>query len=377
MTRFKVTLTTRGAILLVMLGIGFVFLWTVRPVLPPLIWAFIVAYIFDPLVRWGTRRLRLPRLVVVALLFAIMVGALIWGFIALRPVLVREMRDLIQAVPRIVADVQEYMLGSAPIDILGVVVDIGALKEELNRAVQTSVGGIGRQAIPFVVRAVGSLFHVILFLIASFYLLLDLDKLGQAVVNFLPRRWRLDVIPLLAGMEGVLGNYIRGQVLLIVIQILASGVVLSALNVRYALLLAIVTGVVEIFPVIGPWTAGAIAVSVSLTQQTTLFGGDSTMLAVAVALAYFVMRQLEDIFVIPNVVGKVMEMHPLLVLFALTAGSYLGGILGLLIAVPIAAVVKLDLGFVRDKFMEEERINAAEKRAGNQPVDADEDENAG
>ena len=369
MTRFRVTLTTRGAIMLVFLGIGFVFLWTIRPVLPPLIWAMIVAYIFDPAVRWFSEKLRLPRFVVVSLLFALFVSVFVWAFIALRPILVRETRDLLVAIPRIVADVQEYALGSAPIDILGVVVDIGALKTELNRAVQTSVSDLGRQAIPFVVRAAGSLFHAIFFLIATFYLLLDMHKIGPAIVRFLPRRWRLDVIPLLHRNEQVLGNYIRGQALLILIQMAACWVVLTVLQVRYSLLLAIVTGAVEIFPVIGPWTAGAIAVSVSLTQQTTLFGGNSAMLAAAVGISYFVMRQLEDIFVIPNVVGKIMEMHPLLVLFSLTAGSYLAGILGLLIAVPIAAVVKLNLGFVHDKFVEEERIYAAERHAGAVPDD--------
>jgi predicted PurR-regulated permease PerM len=365
MTRFHVTLSTRGAVLLVVLGCGFLFLWTVRPVLPPLIWALIVAYIFDPAVRWTARRLRFPRFVVVALFFAILVALLIWGFIAMRPILLRQTRELLVAIPRIFADVQEFVFGSAPIEVLGIVVDTSALKAELNRAVQNSMTTVGRQAIPFVVAAVSSIFHIVLFLIATFYLLLDLDKVGPAIVNFLPRRWRLDVIPLLARMEKVLGDYIRGQVLLIVIMSAASWVVLTALNVRYALLLAIVTGIVEIFPVIGPWTAGAIAVSISLTQPTTLFGGNSAILAATVAASYFILRQLEDIFIIPNVVGKVMEMHPLMVLFALTAGGYLAGILGVLIAVPIAAVVKLGLRFVHERFMDEERIYAAERRAKN------------
>ncbi len=362
MTRFRVTLTTRGAVLLVVLGMGFVFLWSVRPVLPPLIWALIVAYIFDPAIRWISQKLHVRRGVIVALLFAILVASLTWGFFALRPILLREIHDLTIAIPRILSDMEAYILGTTPIDIMGTVIDPTDLRNELTKAAQSSLSGLGRQAIPFMVRALSSIFHVVLFLIATFYLMMDLDKVGPGIVNFLPRRWRVQVIPLLRDMERVLGNYMRGQVLLIGIMSVASLIALSALQVRYSLLLAIVTGVVEIFPVVGPWAAGAIVVSVSLTQPTTLFGGNSAVLAAAIAATYFILRQLENIFVIPNVVGKVMEMHPLLVLFALTAGGHLAGLLGVLIAVPIAAVVKLVLAFLRGKLREEERAYSAERR---------------
>ena len=377
MTRFRVTLTTRGAVLLVVLGIGFVFLWTVRPVLPPLIWALIVAYILDPLVRWFANRLRVRRVFTVAFLFTLFVTVLVWAFLAMRPILMREMRDLTIAIPRIADEVQDYVLGSAPIDILGVIIDPTALRSEFGRAIRDSLSGFGRQAIPFVVRAASSVFSAVLFLVSTFYLLMDLDKMGPAIVNFLPRRWRVDVIPLLLDAERVLGNYIRGQVLLILFQTAASWIVLTAFGIRYSLILAIITGFVEIFPVIGPWSVGAIVVSVSLTQQTALFGGNSAMLAVAIAATYFVLRQLEDIFIIPNLVGKIMEMHPLLVLFSLTAGGYLAGILGVLIAVPVAAVIKVCLGFLHEKLLDEERTYVAEQRAGAQHAPEDEVLDAG
>jgi len=346
--------------LIVVLGIGFIFLWTIRSILSPLIWAMIVAYILDPVVDWMARRLRVRRVLIVVLLTLVLLGSLVLTFFAIRFILVRELRDLIFSIPRIAGDIQDYILGTQRIDIFGVIIDPNDLRSEISRAIQDNMSGLGRMALPFVVRAVGSVVHLFLFLISTFYLLLDFDKIGPAIVNFLPRRWRRDIIPLLRDSERVLGSYIRGQVFLILIMTVASWLVLTVLQIRYSLLLAIITGVVEIFPVIGPWTAGGIAVSVALTQPTALFNGSSTLLAIAVGLAYFSLRQLEDIFVIPNVVGKVMELHPLVVLFALTAGSYLAGILGLLIAVPIAAVVKVYLRFVHQKLIEEEQAEARE-----------------
>lgn len=371
MTRFRLTVTTRGAALFAVLGMGFVFLWSIRPVLSPLVWAFVLAYILHPGVGRVSRTLRLPRLLVVIAFFVIFLSLLIWGFVALRPVLLHETRELLASLPRISEGVQQYLLGSGPVVVFGFAFDTTTLQAELNHAVQNTAAALGRQAIPFVWRAVSSVFHVAFFLLATFYLLLDMPKIGPALVRSLPRRWGTEVVPLLRQVEHVLGSYIRGQVILIMIQITACWIVLTVLQVRYSLLLAIVTGAVEIFPVIGPWTAGAIAVSVSLTQPTALFGGNSAMLATAVGIAYFVLRQLEDVFVIPNVVGKIMDMHPLVVLFSLTAGAYLGGILGLLIGVPIAAVVKLLLGYLRDKLIDEERSYLADK-SGNALLDDDE-----
>lgn len=373
MTRFRISISTRGALLLVLLGIGFIFLWTIRPILPPLIWALIVAYILSPAIRSIERRSGMPRLLIVFLLFGILVTFLAWAAIAVRPIVMAEFRDLLRTIPRIVAGTQEYFLGSGPIDVLGIVIDPSGIKDEMNAAVQDSVASLGRRAIPFVMRAVSSIVDTVLFLISVFYLLLDLDKVGPALVNFLPRRWRREIIPLLMDMERVLGNYIRGQMLLIIIMSVVSWIVLTVLQVRFSLLLALVTGVVEIFPVIGPWTAGGIAVSVALTQSTSLFGGSSAALAAVIAASYFILRQAEDILIIPNVVGKIMELHPLVVLFALLSGGYLAGILGVLIAVPVAAVIKLWLRFMRDKLGEEERAGAAPRRAANGESLADED----
>ncbi len=370
MTRVRVVFTTRGALFAVVLGLAAVFVWTVRSVLTPFIWALIVAYILDPLVRWFDRRLGIRRFLVVLLLFTLLVGSLVWGLAVLQPIIVDEGRELVAAAPRIAADVQAFILGNERIDIHGIVIDPAAIRSQLMKAIQDAVPELGLQAIPFLVRALNTAVHLVLFLIATFYLLLDLDKLGPALVGFLPRRWRLQVIPLLIEMESVLGRYIRGQVLLIVIMTTASWIVLTVLGIRYSLLLAIATGILEIFPVIGPWSAGAIAVSVALTQPTPLFGGNSAILAAVVGAAYFILRQLEDIFVIPNVVGKVMNLHPLLVLFALTTGGYLGGLLGVLIAVPITAVIRVYLRFLHDRFMEDEQPSRVPRRAQAKKADA-------
>ncbi|MFM8593273.1 MAG: AI-2E family transporter, partial [Chloroflexota bacterium] len=123
------------------------------------------------------------------------------------------------------------------------------------------------------------------------------------------------------------------------------------LDVDYALSLAIATGFLELIPVIGPWTAGTIAVLIALFQPTAPFGWSNTTLAIVVALVYFTLRQLEDAFVIPLVIGRIVHLHPLLVIFVLVIGTSLGGALGLILAVPMAAVLKIIMSYFYGKVM--------------------------
>jgi hypothetical protein len=134
----------------------------------------------------------------------------------------------------------------------------------------------------------------------------------------------------------------------------ASFAVLSVLGVKYALIIAIATGFLELIPLVGPWIAGAIAVTVSIFQDTTPFGWSHVGLAVVIGVAYFALRQAEDAFVIPTVIGRFVHLHPLLVIFCVVVGTALGGILGLILAVPIAAVLKILISYLYAKLITRE-----------------------
>ena len=138
----------------------------------------------------------------------------------------------------------------------------------------------------------------------------------------------------------VLGAYLRGQLLLIGLMSLVSFLVLQFIfNVPYALPLGIVTGLLEIIPLVGPVIAGALAASVALASQ-----GPGA--AIGVIIAYFILRELEDNLVMPLVVGKVVEIHPVVAIFSVLAGGAAAGVLGMILAVPVAAAIKVLLDFL-------------------------------
>jgi AI-2E family transporter len=114
---------------------------------------------------------------------------------------------------------------------------------------------------------------------------------------------------------------------------------------------AIATGFLELIPLVGPWTAGGIAVTIALFQPTAPFGWSNTSLALVVGLIYFALRQFEDAFVIPLVIGRFVHLNPFTVIFALVTGTAVAGPLGLILSVPIAAVAKIVIQFFHTKIV--------------------------
>ena len=124
-----------------------------------------------------------------------------------------------------------------------------------------------------------------------------------------------------------------------------SWIALTILHVKYALIIGIFTGFAEIVPFVGPWVAGTVAVSVSFFDGISAFGLPPIFQGIIVALVYFMLRQFEDLFVIPHVLGHATKLHPLLILFAVLAGGHLWGILGTVLAIPIAALLRIFLEY--------------------------------
>ncbi|MCL6096184.1 MAG: AI-2E family transporter, partial [Patescibacteria group bacterium] len=145
------------------------------------------------------------------------------------------------------------------------------------------------------------------------------------------------------------GSYLRGQVFLVLLVSLVLFIALSILGVKFALILAIFSGLAEIVPIIGPIVAASLAAIVAFIGGTSNFSLAPLQTAIAVVVIYTVVRQLQDYLVNPYIMGKITKLHPLVILFAVLAGEHTAGILGLILAVPIAGVLRIFLEFSLDK----------------------------
>lgn len=133
---------------------------------------------------------------------------------------------------------------------------------------------------------------------------------------------------MLVEIDRILGQFVRGEVLLIIIMSAATWVALSLMGIRYALILGLIAGVLELIPFIGPILAAVPAVGLALFQPSP-FGWTPFVSAGVVALTYFVLRHAEDYFIIPTVVGRVVELHPLVAMFAAFSGTAIAGVMGM------------------------------------------------
>ena len=355
-SRMEVTLSPRARTTIVWIGAiagGFILL-EASNALRPFIWAIITAYILHPFVSFIHRTTHLPKHLITIWLYA-MLGLLITILVInFSPVFVEQVKGIQNQVPTAIDDVQRWLDQNQrdTMDRLGLESDF--VDKRLNEAAQKIADTISAAALPVLFSTVSIAVELLIYLVASFYFIVHGERFVAAFRSVLNKRYHREFDRLIQEINVTLGAYIRGQALLVAIMAVTSFLFLTVLDVQYALIVAIVTGVLELIPLIGPWSAGAIAVAVAILQNSTPFGWSHVSLALVVAAGYFVMRQLEDAFVIPMVIGRIIHLHPLLVIFVVVIGTSLGGVLGLILAVPMAAVIKILTLYFYGKLMARE-----------------------
>lgn len=333
-------------------AITLLFLWAVRSILRPFIIAIILAYALNPIVTRVSERARLPRAVAVAGIYVILAMLLTWTVLVIFPVTTRETRELAATLPRLIVQLQNSLAQQQTITVLGVEYNLTPLSDELTSSLSSLVSNASRSLLATAVATVETLLKGILALVATFYLLMEGNRIPRAVRALTPPRYRQEFSPVVAEIDRILGRFVRGELLLILIMSFATWLALTILGIRYALLLGILAGVLELIPFIGPITAAVPAVALALFQPSP-YGWSPLVNAGLVALVYFLLRHAEDYLVIPQVVGRVVELHPLIAMFAVFSGAAIGGVLGMFLGVPVAAVLRVLSRYVYYKLVEE------------------------
>ncbi len=353
-----VTLSPRGRTVVVWLaaGIGLFVLLEAAHALKPFAWAIITAYILHPLVASIHRRTRLSKHLITGWLYALIGLILVIFLINFTPALLQQISELQQErIPEVIENIEDWFDDRQRRDERLAGIDTAFVEERLDTAGQQLTDVLGAEALPLVLSTFSVAIEGLIYLIASFYFIVYGERFVTAIRDLLNRRYHREFDRLLLDINTTLGAYIRAQVILVVIMSTASYAALRILDVDYALSIAVATGFLELIPLIGPWTAGTIAVTIALLQDSAPYDWSNATLAIVVGITYFALRQLEDAFVIPLIIGRIVHLHPLLVIFVLVMGTTLGGVLGLIIAVPCAAVIKIVVSFFYAKLMSREQ----------------------
>lgn len=356
-TTMDVTLSPRARAIVAWLAaaLGLVVLFRAAHALTPFAWAIITAYVFHPFAARVHRKTRLPKHLIATWLFALVALLLTIALINLIPPLLAQLQSLqTEKIPETIAEIEKWLEARQRADARLAGIDATFLAERLDALGTQLADLLGTEAVPLLLSTFSFAIDLLIYLIASFYFIVYGDRFVLAIREILNRRYHREFDRLLLDINSTLGAYLRGQVILVLIMSSASYAALRILDVDYALVVAVATGFLELIPLIGPWTAGTIAVLIALFQDTTPFGWSHLTLAVVVGMTYFALRQIEDAVVIPLVIGRIVHLNPLLVIFVLVVGTSLGGVLGLILAVPVAAVLKIIVSFFYAKLMARE-----------------------
>ena len=288
--------------------------------------ALIVAAAILPAARLG-ERYRVPRGVTVFVVYLVAAGVLALVARLLWPALTEQWTQFMDQLPKLIENVRGW-LGS--LDTY-----IGRWGASLSvpqaSSVQDVVGTVLANTLRVTAGVVGGVVGILAVLVIAAYLVMDARELGHGALAIVPPAYRPVVMELAEPVLDRIGGYVRGQLLVSICvgTILAIG--LTALGVRYALLIGALAAVLNVVPWLGSFIAAVLGVVAALNESAALAGGT--------VLLFWGTNVLEGKLLVPYLVGRATGLHPLSVLIALLAGAHLGGLVGALVAVPLLAAV--------------------------------------
>lgn len=274
--------------------------------------AFLLTTIFDPLVKLLTKT-KIHRNLAVVITFVLIIG-IVGGVIALiAPILVQETTNFVSALPTYLSNIG---------------IDVSVTNNLIGSLVQ-QIGGV----LNFTFSVFSNIFSVITLLVFTFYMLLGYPVMKEQITTFLGDERGKRIYKLISAIEEKLGSWSRGELLLMLAVALGNYLGYLLLKIPFALPLALLTGIFEIVPTLGPIISAVPAVLIGF--------GISPIVGVGAAAVAFVVNQLENYILVPKIMQKSAGVSPLLVLISVAVGAKLAGVMGVLIAVPFVVTLQV------------------------------------
>jgi len=335
MEQKTVTISTNTFLKVILIALAVAFVYQVRDVLIIVFVALVLAAAIDPWITAIERR-GVPRGVSIAIIFISLIAFISLVLIALVPLLADQLSQFVNAFPDLYAKGFTLVQGVKDQSILD-----GLQKgvESLNSAVSQLTQGFFTGIVGFF----GGVFTFISIFVLTFYLTMEEQGMKRLATDLAPAHYRPYLSKLFHRIEERLGNWLRGQLLLGLIIGVTTYIGLTLLGVKYALVLALIAGITELLPAIGPFIGAIPAIIVALSQEP--------ILGVWVAALYLVIQQLENHLIVPKVMSKATGLKPIIVIISLLLGAKLAGMIGIILAVPTVIIIST---FLED-FLEEKK----------------------
>ncbi|MBU1178408.1 AI-2E family transporter [Patescibacteria group bacterium] len=323
--------------------VGLLFLYLIRDLLLMIVVAIVIASAIDSWIDWLQKK-RVPRWLSVILIFALIIGAAVVIVSLLIPPIIEQAQQLASVLPEYVQTVVDKV--SVARDVIG--------QEAFDNmfaslsSMGSNVSGESFSVFGTISGILGVVFSIVIVFVLSFYFTVQEDSLKKFVRSLIPMKHRPYVDSLVGRVQKQIGYWLRGQIMLGLVVGIMLYIGLSLLGVKYALILAILGGLLEIVPYLGPIISAVPAIFLAFTQRP--------ILALFVLILYIVVQQLENHILVPKVMQRVVGLNPLITIIVILVGVKVAGILGGILAVPIATAIQVFLSDIFELKDEKDKV---------------------
>jgi len=323
---------------IISMAIGLVVLFYV---LSELKWLFIyfsfalmLAYFFDPLYRYLIHK-KVPKVLAIIIVFGIIIALLILIIFFLIPSVINQLNVLYKEIPNFIENYQNLILSIKPqLSKFINPADVEILLKENLSELQKGILGFSQTIIIYLSNIVSSItFGIVIIPLILFYLMRDIVIFKENLYIFVSRENKKEFKEVLEEIDHIVSGFIRGRIIVCFIVGTLIGIGLYFLNLKFALIIGIVSGVFNFIPYLGPIVGVILALIFAL--------GSPWWTLLMIVILFVLVNQLEAIYLNPNILGKGLGLHPLTVILSILICGQLLGILGVLVAVPLAAILKV------------------------------------
>jgi len=314
-------------------------------VISPLFIGFLIAWLLNPLVTKLTDK-GLNRSISVILIFALMIIFLYLFILLAVPAMANQIKDIVGTIPTILSDLKSWVE-----NIFDKIADLSLENldttkthffdsiEKIGTNLQTN---LPQTALNLISSMASGLGKILLSFIVGFYMLFNFNTVSSGFVKLLPKKWRKDADQLLSQISTTTYDYVKGTLVISFMLMIVSLIGFAIIGLKAPFLIALFCAITNLIPYIGPYMGAAVAALVGFSQ--------SSVVGILTLVFIFIVQTLEGNFLTPLFMSKKMNLHPVTILISLLIFEHFFGIIGMVIATPVTALLKIIFNFFDEKF---------------------------
>lgn len=358
MTSKRWSSTTKIVVASLLALLAVILLITFRSMIRPTIVAFLLTFILHQPVNWVQRRTGWSRGASVGGVYFGLIFLLILTPVAFLPRLIDSLQSLSTALGTLVEDLQSAALG--PIFQFGdYEISLDSLFQQLGTVIQDVLSPAAAGALGIALSLTTTVLSTIYVLVLGFWLLKDIHIFQRTILNSVPVDYREDVRRLGTELSSIWYAFLRGQFVLALVVGVMTWIAVGIVGLPNAAGFALLAGVMEFLPTVGPGISGAIGTLFALFQGSTWLSVNNVIFALIVMGLYVVITQIESVYLIPRLVGRRVNLHPAVTFTGIISAALVFGFLGVLLITPTIASVRTLLTYIVRKLRDEEPFDTS------------------